>query len=111
MLGSIGTAVYRGQVADAVPAGAPTGAGDAARDTLGGAVGAADQLPARVLEAAAEAFTQGMQVAALGTAALVVVVAGSMVASLRSPQRGCTIAVAGSPSTAAASWSSASSSR
>ena len=45
ILGSIGTAVYRGQVADAFPAGIPPGAAEAARETLGGAVAAAAQLP------------------------------------------------------------------
>ena len=46
VLGSIGTAVYRGQMADAVPAGVPPEAAEAARDTLGGAVAAAADLPA-----------------------------------------------------------------
>jgi DHA2 family multidrug resistance protein-like MFS transporter len=45
ILGVIGTAVYRGQVADAVPAGIPPQAADAARDTLGGAVAADGSSP------------------------------------------------------------------
>ena len=45
ILGSIGTAVYRGAMADAVPAGVPPEAAEAARDTLGGAVAVAEQLP------------------------------------------------------------------
>jgi DHA2 family multidrug resistance protein-like MFS transporter len=40
ILGSIGTAVYRSEVAEAVPADVPTEAAEAARDTLGGAVAA-----------------------------------------------------------------------
>jgi DHA2 family multidrug resistance protein-like MFS transporter len=71
VLGSIGTAVYRIQVADAVPA----DAAEAARDTLGGAVAAADRLPdqlgARLLDTAREAFTQGLQLSAITSAALV----------------------------------------
>ena len=47
VLGSIGTAVYRGAMADAMPAGVPPEAAEAARDTLGGAVAAAEQLPDR----------------------------------------------------------------
>ena len=70
ILGSIGTAVYRGQVSDAVPDGVPTGAADAVRDTLGGAVGVADRLPAGLIEAATDAFAQGMQLAAAASAVL-----------------------------------------
>jgi MFS transporter, DHA2 family, multidrug resistance protein len=74
ILGSIGTAVYRGQVADSVPAGVPPAATETAKDTLGGAVETAETLPgglgADLLDAAREAFVQGMQVAAL-TAAVI----------------------------------------
>jgi MFS transporter, DHA2 family, multidrug resistance protein len=75
ILGTIGTAVYRSQVADAVPGDAPARAAAAARDTLGGAVASADQLPSTALQAAIEAFTRGFQVAAGVTAALVTAVA------------------------------------
>ena len=75
VLGSIGAAVYRAQVAGAVPAAVPSGAAAAARDTLGGALVTAGQLPdqlgATLLGAAREAFTQGLQV----TAAISAVVA------------------------------------
>jgi predicted MFS family arabinose efflux permease len=75
VLGSIGTAVYRSQVADAFPDGVPSEAAEATRDTLGGAVSAADQLPDRVgaglLDTAREAFTQGLQVTAITSAAIV----------------------------------------
>ncbi len=74
VLGSIGTAVYRGQVTDGVPAGVPPGAADAARDTLGGAVAAAGPLPDRLgvplLEAARESFVQGLQVTAVISAVI-----------------------------------------
>jgi DHA2 family multidrug resistance protein-like MFS transporter len=73
ILGVIGTAVYRAQMAEAVPAGVPDQAAAAARDTLGWAVAVAGQLPERVgaalLEVAREAFTQGLHLAAAVSAA------------------------------------------
>ena len=75
ILGSIGTAVYRSQVADAVPADVPPDAAEAARDTLGGAVAAADGLPdqpgTQLLDAAREAFAQGLQLSSIMSVALV----------------------------------------
>jgi MFS transporter, DHA2 family, multidrug resistance protein len=74
-LGAVGTAVYRGHIEDALPAGAPPEAVEAAQDTLGAAVDAGDELPgeiaSRLVDTAQEAFTQALQVAA----ALSVVVA------------------------------------
>ncbi len=74
VLGTIGTAVYRTQVDDGFPPGVPREEAEAARDTLGGAVAAAQELPAalaaEVLSAANEAFTRGFQVAALTCAVL-----------------------------------------
>ena len=68
LLGTIATAVYRGAMADA------PGGGEA-RETLGGAVTAADRLPAalrgEVLEPAREAFTQSLQVAATVSGAVI----------------------------------------
>ena len=83
VLGSIGTAIYRGGVADAVPGDVPAAAAEAARDTLGGAVGAADQLPAGVLQAAGEAFTHGFQVSAGLTAGLALAVAAATAVIMR----------------------------
>jgi DHA2 family multidrug resistance protein-like MFS transporter len=79
ILGSIGTAVYRGQMTGAIPANLPPGAADAARDTLGGATGVADQLPAELLVTAGNAFTDGLQIAA---AISVVALTGIAVAAL-----------------------------
>ncbi len=66
VLGSIGTAVYRSELADLLPADVPPEAAAAARDTLGAAAGAAEQLPpslgTAVLDASREAFIQGMRV-------------------------------------------------
>jgi DHA2 family multidrug resistance protein-like MFS transporter len=71
ILGSIGTAVYRSQVADAVP----PDAAEAARDTLGGAMDAANGLPdplaTELLDAAREAFAQALQLTAVTSAAIV----------------------------------------
>jgi MFS transporter, DHA2 family, multidrug resistance protein len=65
LLGSIGVAVYRSELTAALPAGIPSEAAAAARDTLGAAVGVAAQLPGGVgdalVAAAREAFTQGMR--------------------------------------------------
>jgi MFS transporter, DHA2 family, multidrug resistance protein len=64
-----------GALGIAVPDGFPSEAAEATRDTLGGAVAAADQLPDRVgaglLDTAREAFTQGLQVTAITSAAIV----------------------------------------
>jgi DHA2 family multidrug resistance protein-like MFS transporter len=79
VLGGIGAAVYRGQVAGAVPAGVPPDAAEAARDTLGGAVVAAEQLGgelgAALLDAARQAFTQGLRLTAVVSAVLTVALA------------------------------------
>jgi DHA2 family multidrug resistance protein-like MFS transporter len=87
VLGSVGTAVYRGQMTDAIPIGTPPGAAEAARDTLGGAVAAAADLPAQVgaalLDAARQSFTQGLRATAAVSAALAVAVAVLTAALLR----------------------------
>jgi MFS transporter, DHA2 family, multidrug resistance protein len=79
ILGSIGVAIYRGQLATTLPVGIPSQAGAAARDTLGGAVSVAQQLPADVgtalLASAREAFTMGLQVTAAISAAIAVGIA------------------------------------
>jgi DHA2 family multidrug resistance protein-like MFS transporter len=75
VLGSIGTAVYRADIGDALPDSLVTGAAEAARGTLGGAVGVADQLPPGVLDAARAAFAHGLEVGALAGALLLVGVA------------------------------------
>jgi DHA2 family multidrug resistance protein-like MFS transporter len=84
ILGSIGTAVYRSSLANGLPAGVPSEAAAIARDTLGGALGVAQQLPdplgIALLDVAREAFVQGMHLAtgisaavAIGAAILVLV--------------------------------------
>jgi MFS transporter, DHA2 family, multidrug resistance protein len=85
VLGSIGTAVYRGTLGDELPRGIPSGAADASRDTLGGAVEAAGQLPpqlaADLLHVSRVAFTHGLEVATLIAAAIGAAMA--LVAALR----------------------------
>jgi DHA2 family multidrug resistance protein-like MFS transporter len=88
ILGTVGTAVYRGHTADAFPAEVPADSASTASDTLGGAVEVADRLPqllaADVLEPAREAFTQGLQVAATVSGALVIAAALMVARLLRS---------------------------
>ncbi|MES4907858.1 MULTISPECIES: MFS transporter [unclassified Streptomyces] len=84
LLGVVGNAVYRHDMTGELPAGLPADALDAARETLGGAAAVADRLGGRagdeVLGAAREAFTHGMQVAAVAGA--LVLVAAAAVASV-----------------------------
>jgi MFS transporter, DHA2 family, multidrug resistance protein len=74
LIGTLGTAVYRSQVDDGIPAGVPPEQAETARDTLGGAVAVSEELPSSladaVLGAAREAFTQGLQVSAVASAAV-----------------------------------------
>jgi len=92
ILGSIGVAIYRGDLAGSLPAGVPSEAASIARDTLGGAVGVAQQLPgqlgAAVLDVARDAFVQGMQVAAAISSILAIVVAVVAVIFLRNVRPG-----------------------
>jgi DHA2 family multidrug resistance protein-like MFS transporter len=87
LLGTVGTAVYRGRTAETIPAELPGDTAATATDTLGGAVELADRLPpllaADMLEATREAFTQGLQVAATVSGVLVVAAAAIVVRLLR----------------------------
>jgi MFS transporter, DHA2 family, multidrug resistance protein len=80
ILGTIGTAVYRSELDDGMPAVLSPEDANAARDTLGGAVAAAEGLPdtlaTELVTAAGTAFTEGLQVAALSSA---VIAAGAAV--------------------------------
>ncbi|MHC3815995.1 MFS transporter [Streptomyces sp. DT9] len=82
LLGSLGAVVYGRDMTDAAP-----GAPDAARETLGGAVAVARELPARgqdaLLSAASKAFTHGLNMAAAGAAAAMVLAALVSVVLLR----------------------------
>jgi DHA2 family multidrug resistance protein-like MFS transporter len=79
VLGSVGTLVYRNQLASAVAAGVPVEVADAALSTLGGAVAMAAQLPApdaaELLHAARAAFGQSVAWAAWISAAIAIAMA------------------------------------
>jgi DHA2 family multidrug resistance protein-like MFS transporter len=78
ILGSIGVAVYRADLASGLPAAVPAESAAIARDTLGGAVAVAQELPdalgAVVLDAARDAFIAGMHL----TSAIAAVIAGGV---------------------------------
>jgi MFS transporter, DHA2 family, multidrug resistance protein len=83
LFGSIGVAIYRSSMADDMPAGVTPEAAADARATLGGALEVAGQLPDQLgialMEAARNAFVQGMQltagISAVGAVALAIVAA------------------------------------
>ena len=79
VLGSVITAIYRGSMADVGAAGMPSGALDAARDTLGAAVAMAGQLPAEtgieLLAVARQSFTEALQLAMALSAVIAVAAA------------------------------------
>ena len=79
ILGSIGTAVYRMRMLDAMPNGVPADAREIARGTLGGATAVAEQLPgqlgAALLGTARDAFAQAFVTAAAVNAILVIATA------------------------------------
>jgi MFS transporter, DHA2 family, multidrug resistance protein len=110
MLGTVGTAVYRGQTTDALPAEVPADAAATASDTLGGAVEVADRLPpllaADVLEPAREAFTQALQVAATLSGVLVVAAAVIVARLLRQSNEATEFENAPAPSVAVATQQS-----
>jgi DHA2 family multidrug resistance protein-like MFS transporter len=89
VLGVIGTAVYRSLIDRAMPAGVPAPAAAAARDTLGGAVTAAADLPsdigAALLGPARDAFTSALHVTSAVSAAIAAALAALAVALLRNP--------------------------
>ncbi|MEW5915254.1 MAG: MFS transporter [Gemmatimonadota bacterium] len=68
IFGSIGVAVYRAMMADALPVDLPIAAAEAARGTLGGAVDVAKQLPAQTADAlvaaSRAAFLRGLRLVA-----------------------------------------------
>jgi DHA2 family multidrug resistance protein-like MFS transporter len=103
ILGSIGVAIYRGQLATTLPAGVPSQAAAAARDTLGGAVAIAQQLPegvgAALLSAARQAFTMGLQVTAAISAVVAVGIAVLATVLLRAVPANAQEEPAGPPGT------------
>ena len=76
LLGTLGTAIYRFKMEDAIPAGVRADIADAARESISGAVSAAAHVPGRIgaglLEAAHQAFTTALNTVA-GISAIVFV--------------------------------------
>jgi DHA2 family multidrug resistance protein-like MFS transporter len=92
VLGSVGVAVYRSDVIDSVPAEIPAVAADAARDTLGGAVAVAGQLPEQLggalVDAAHIAFTNGFHLTAAIGAVISLAIAALATHLLRNARPG-----------------------
>jgi MFS transporter, DHA2 family, multidrug resistance protein len=88
ILGSIGVAIYRGEVADRLPQAIPAEAEAIARDTLGSALALAGELPAElgavVATAAREAFVSGMQLTTAIAAVMAIGLAALAFVALRS---------------------------
>jgi DHA2 family multidrug resistance protein-like MFS transporter len=87
VLGSLGIAIYRSQLAADLPAGISSEAAKAAQETLSGAVTVAGQLPdplgAALLGTAHEAFIQGLQLTSVIGAVVMVGLAILTVTMLR----------------------------
>jgi DHA2 family multidrug resistance protein-like MFS transporter len=101
VLGSVGTAVYRHEIGGSMPAGLPPGTLATARETLGGATVMAGRLPGQtgdaVLHAARQAFTDGMNAAAIAAA---VIMGGAAVLAAVLLRRAAAPVPAGQPGTA-----------
>lgn len=87
VLGSIGTAIYRSDLAVNAPHDLPSGLLSTAQETLGGAVTISGRLPAgagdALLVGARNAFTDGMNAAAISAAALMLAAGVLSLAFLR----------------------------
>jgi MFS transporter, DHA2 family, multidrug resistance protein len=88
ILGSVGTAVYRTEVADLLPSGIPAEVADAARDSLGGALAIAQTLPdalgAALVAAAQTAFVDALHLVAAVAVVGALLTAIAAAAALRS---------------------------
>jgi MFS transporter, DHA2 family, multidrug resistance protein len=104
ILGSIGVAIYRGRLADALPEGIPAEAAAAARETLGAAVREAGRLPeaagAALLDVAQDAFTFGLQLTAGLSAAVAVGIAALATVMLRQVPAAADVEAAAEPAPA-----------
>jgi DHA2 family multidrug resistance protein-like MFS transporter len=87
ILGSVAAAVYRVRMIDAIPASVGPEEAEAARNTLAGAVAAAEQLPGslsgEVLGAARLAFAQSFDLTAVVTAGVLILTAALVAIVLR----------------------------
>jgi DHA2 family multidrug resistance protein-like MFS transporter len=91
VLGSIGTAIYRNELADTIPAAISADLREAARATLGGAVHVSEQIPnnlgTTLLDAARQAFIHAMQISIIISVGIAVVTAIIVVLALRNSQK------------------------
>ncbi|WP_278265124.1 MFS transporter [Nocardia sp. AG03] len=87
VIGSIGTAVYRGRMAEQLPDGLPAEVAHAAEDTLAGALHVAALLPealgAELTTVARQAYTHALQVNSVVAIGLTAVAAGLVIVLLR----------------------------
>jgi MFS transporter, DHA2 family, multidrug resistance protein len=92
VLGSIGTAVYRSEMADSIPGGLDVESTEAAKSTLGAAVSVAESLPgplgSELLSAAQNAFTGSLEIAAIVSAVLALLTAIAVTVALRNVEIG-----------------------
>src|SRR5919202_252337 len=98
-LGSLGTAIYRGMVASALPQGLPPELAATARDTLGGALSVASQVPdspaaATLVLTAQDALTTALHVTSAIGAVSSIVMALAVAIYLRTPRRECQVSSA-----------------
>lgn len=79
ILGSISTAIYRSTISNNIPSGVSAEVAETAKDTLGGAVAEAEKLPGELsvplMNAAKEAFVNGLHFTAILTAVAMAVLA------------------------------------
>lgn len=83
LLGSLGTAVYRARVAEALPTSLPAAPTATVIDSRGGAAGITRSVPDYVIRAADAAFVDALQAAALSASALCALAAGAAVVATR----------------------------
>ncbi len=100
VLGSIGTATYRGAMTHAISGTVPADSAESARRTIGGAVALAQHLPtpldAQLTHAAHEAFIKALSQASLTSAAIAIVTAlliGWTLRSNRAPELEATVSL------------------
>lgn len=86
VFGTIGTAIYSGQIAETMPDGVPAAVAETAQNSFAGAFAAAEQLGAagvRLIAAGREAFLSGMNVVAVVSAVVMGVIACIVMTTLR----------------------------
>jgi DHA2 family multidrug resistance protein-like MFS transporter len=94
VLGSLGTAIYRGMVASSIPDGISPELAAAARDTLGGALSVASQIPdsaaaAAMVLTAQDALTTAVQVTSAIGAIVSILTAVAVAVFLRTRRQEC----------------------